>query len=57
MSDGHDELDLWAKIIEGNVTAIARVLMTTGCVRLTRDYVIENGEVFLCVEIHDGLHS
>jgi hypothetical protein len=52
-----DEIELWAKVIEGNLKAIARVIVSTGCVRLTRDYVVENGEVFISVAIHDGLHS
>lgn len=57
MSGDNDEVQLWAKLVESNAMAIARVLATTGCVRLTRDYLVENGEVFICVAVHDGLHS
>lgn len=60
MSHSHeqfDDPDFWARIVANNARAIARLLVETGCVTLTRDWMLENGELIYAIDIHDGLSS
>lgn len=57
---GHDQFDdpdVWARIIAGNVKAIAKRLCEDRVIVLTRDYILENGEVIYALGIEDGLAS
>jgi hypothetical protein len=54
---GDSEVEFWSALIAGNAKAIARVLIETGCVTITRGHLTENGEAFVTIDIHDGLAS
>jgi hypothetical protein len=51
------EYEVWLSLVQSNAKAIARQLVRSGHVHVRKDYIEENGQVFLTLDISDGLSS